>query len=128
MSNKIEIEDLVAQGFHRLDENLIELRPPRITWLDGYKKKSPEAKIEYLEKLASTMNHAARLVSDERDKMVELCVKKEKQLEVMSKQIEANNDMLQQEVTRMNAQRQGYNTEIARLGDRVRELESGNKH
>jgi len=117
-------DDFVGAGFHRLDENLISIRPPKINWGNLYREKFDDTrKIEYLEKLASTMNHAAALIQDERNQLNGLMEKKEAQLESMAKAIEANNEMLQSEVTRMNAERQGYNREIKRLNNKIRELE-----
>jgi len=120
-----KLTDLIVDGFHRLDDHLIERNPPKITFLDGFYKKEEPLKLTYLIKLASTMNHAAKLVSDERDQLLELMVKKEKQLEQMEKNVRANNEMLNSEVQRMNEKRQGFNDEIMRLTKRVKELERG---
>ncbi len=118
-------DDLVAKGFHRLDSNLIENRPPKINWGEKYRAMEPEQKIRYLEKLAATMNHAAHLIQNERNQLGELCDKKEQQLIALSKSVDANNAMLQQEVTRMNAQRQGFHAEVSKLNTRIRGLEGG---
>lgn len=122
---KEQLDDFVAAGFHRIDDQVLSANAPKIAWGDIYKRWPEADKVRHLEKLAATMNHAARLVSDERDKLVELCALKEEQLAKMAKQMQANNAMLQQEVTRMNAQRQGYHAEVARLNARIRELEKG---
>ncbi len=120
-------DDLVTAGFRRLDSNLIEKRPPKIQWGLLYGEKSDSDKITYLEKLASTMNHAAALIQDERNKLGKLCELKEQQLIKLSEGVRANNAMLQQEVTTMNAQRQEYNAEIARLGAELK-ARNGNHH
>ena len=119
-----EITDLMVEGFHKLDDHLLDRKPPKIIWLKGYKDREDKSKVIYLEKLASTMNHAAKLISVERDKLVKLMVVKEKQLEKMTEQVAANNHMLQSEVTRMNKQKQGFHAEISGLNKRIRELES----
>ena len=121
-------DDFIAAGFERLDPELIEKRPPKIRWGELYKKLSDEAKIRYLEKLASTMNHAASLIQNERNQLMELCALKEQQLIKMSEAVSKNNAMLQHEVTRMNEQRQGYNRELARLNAQVRELSNGDNN
>lgn len=115
-------DEYVAAGFERLDPELIERRPPKIKWGRLYGDMSDEAKVTYLEKLAATMNHAAYLIQEERNKLGVLCDMKEKQLLKMAEAVRVNNDMLQHEVTRMNEQRQGYNREVARLNERIREL------
>ena len=116
--------DFLVEGFHKLDDSVLEARAPRVTLLPKFHERSHEAQVAYLLKLASTMNHAAKLIQDERDAMVKLLEKKEEQLEKMAAAVAANNDMLQREVTRMNEQRQGYNEEVMRLGKQIRELEA----
>lgn len=118
------ITDLMVEGFEKLDDHLLDRRPPKITWLKGFNDREDQVKIEYLKKLASTMNHAAKLISVERDKLVKLMVVKEQQLEKMASQVAANNQMLQSEVTRMNEQKQGFHAEVSRLNKRIKELDS----
>ena len=119
------MNDLMVEGFHKLDDSLLETRAPKISWLSGYKNLEAERKVRYLEKLAATMNHAAKLAQDQRNELTRLMVLKEKQLEVLAKQMEANNHMLQSEVTRMNEQRQEYHANVSDLNARIRELERG---
>lgn len=120
-----KIADFVGQGFHPLDEDIVSLRPPQIRWGEQYLSRSDEGKIEYLEKLASTMNHAAAVIQDERNQLNELCDKKEKQIESMKVAIDQNNEMIQQQVTKMNSERQLYNQAIAELKAKIRSLENG---
>lgn len=117
-------DDFIAAGFHRLDPHLVEKQPPKIKWGVLYKEKSDKEKIEYLEKLASSMNHAAHMIQEERNQLGELCERKEAQLIKLAEAVHANNAMLQQEVTLMNAQRQGYNAEVKRLNTEIREMRS----
>ena len=118
-------QDWLGEGFHRLDEDLIERRPPKIQWGMIYKGYSDEQKVAYLEKLAAAMNHAAYLIQNERNQLGELCERKEAQLESMKKALEENNSMIQGQITEMNAERQHYNKSISDLKSRVRELERG---
>lgn len=118
--------DLLVEGFHRLDDHLLDNRAPKITFLPGFYKKEDAVKIEYLKKLASTMNHAAKLISEERDRMGTMLVAKDKQLKIALEQLAGANAMVQSEVTRMNAKKQEYTKNIAELSARVRELERGN--
>ena len=114
--------DFIADGFHKLDSRLMEERAPKIQWGVIYQEMSYHEKIRYLEKLAATMNHAAFLVQEERNHFGELCEKKEKQIIAMSKALDQNNAMIQQQVTKMNEDRQQYNKAIADLKKQVREL------
>ena len=116
-------DDLIAKGFHKLDDNLISKRPPKIKWGNIYQGFTDKEKVEYLEKLASTMNHAAHLIQGERNKLLKLCDLKEGQIIKMKEAMTQNMNMLQTEVTKMNEQRQGFNKEVARLNQNIRELE-----
>lgn len=101
-----ELTNEVAEGFYKLDDNILDKKPPKIKWMPEFEKQDMKVQLEYCKKLAATMNHAAKLVSDERDRLVELMVRKEKQLESMAEQLNQNNIMLQDQITKMNEQRQ----------------------
>jgi len=116
-------DDLVAVGFHKLDDNLVEKRPPKIAWGRLYKDFNDAEKIRYLENLASTMNNAAYLIQNERNELTRLCELKEKQIEKIKAAMDQNMIMLQSEVTIMNEQRQGYHQEVARLNGIIRDKE-----
>lgn len=118
-----ESDDYYVEGFEKIDQSLILRNPPRIRWGSGYQEKSPGDKIIYLEKLASAMNHAAFLVQGERDELNRLIILKEAQLLKQSDSVSKNNAMLQQEVTKMNTERQGFNDAVKKLNQRIRELE-----
>lgn len=121
-------QDLITAGFERIDPKLLNGRAPRINWGLIYRGKSDKEKITYLEKLAATMNHAVYLIQEERNKLGELCELKEQQLIKMSESVRTNNMMLQQEITRMNEQRQGYHTVVASLNAEIKEMKSGNNN
>ncbi len=123
--NKLNQDDFVGAGFKRLDDTAIEQHPPKIKWGQLYRDMNTDAKIRYLERLASAMNHAADKIQSERDALIQLCEKKEKQLLSMSHAVEQNNAMLQSEVTRMNGERQEMLREIARLRAIERSVKNG---
>ena len=108
-------EDLLAQGFHKLDDKLLVVKVPKIAWGKIYQSSSNEEKIEYLEKLASTMNHAASLIQDERNQLNKLCELKEQQIEKLKAAMDQNNGMLQSEVAKINEERQKFNESKAGL-------------
>jgi len=108
-------EDLIAKGFHKLDDKLLVVKPPKILWGGIYQASSNEEKIEYLEKLAATMNHAASLIQDERNQLNKLCELKEQQIEKLKEAMDANNNMLQSEVAKINEERQKFNASKAGL-------------
>ena len=119
-----EHPDLI-EGFKVLDSHLLERQAPKIQWGAKFKLMNTEAQIKYLMNLASTMNHAAWLIQNERNQLITLCELKDNQLKAQQKSVNQNNEMLQSEVTKMNTQRQSYNKELARLNTRIRELERG---
>jgi hypothetical protein len=114
--------DLEASGFEKLDPNLIDLKPPKIKWGELYKNFTDAEKITYLEKIASTMNHAAYLIQGERDELNELCELKEQQIQKLSENMRANNDMVQSEIMKLNEERQAFNKHVATLNKQIKEL------
>ena len=117
-----EDADLIAQGFHKLDNNLIENRPPKITWGKIYLEFTSEEKLAYLEHLAATMNHAAYLIQTERNNLGKLCELKEGQIGKLKVAMEQNMFMLQSEITKINEERQSFNEEAVRMLTQIREL------
>ncbi len=73
------------------------------------------------------MNHAASVIQDERDALGKLLDIKEEQLRKQHEMLNANNLMLQQQITKINEERQDYNAHVASLNARIRELENGAK-
>ena len=120
-----DITDHLAEGFKRIEP--IEANPPKVAWGETFKAWPMTKQNQWLKKFSEAMNHAADLVQTERDQLNTLCEQKEAQIKKLHDMMRQNNIMLQQEVTKFNAQRQGYNKEIARLNTRIRELESGDK-
>ncbi len=102
----------------------MEQKPPKIKLLDGFHKRTSEDQYSYLLRLASTMNHAAKLMQDERDKMVKLVETKEQQLEKQKLAMQANNDMVQRIVTQVNDEKQKMFDTIAERNTKIRELEA----
>ena len=122
-TKKWNIDDLVDAGFERLESKYVENRPPRIKWGRIYlDKMSNEQKITYLERLASTMNHAAATVQRECNEARALCEKKEQQLMIMKTNLDQNGDMLIQQITKLNADRQHFVDEITKLRNENRTL------
>lgn len=122
-AKKIAAEiDMVAEGFAVVP--VVE-NPPKVKWGKDFCAWDMQKQNTYLMKFAEAMNHAAEIIMGERDELGRLAELKEKQIQKMSAAVAANNAMLQQEVTRMNEQRQGYNKTIAELNAKIRELKNG---
>jgi len=115
-------EDFVGKGFHKLDDNLIEKRPPMIRWGRIYQKFSNPEKINYLQKLASTMNQAAHLIQGERNQLQVLCAKKEEQIVSIKAAMEQNMATLQTQMTKINEEKQMFNQKAALFNKREKEV------
>lgn len=127
--DQVEESDFIAEGFKKItDQDLIIRNPPKIKWGQKYKDWDDKKKIQYLEKLACSMNHAASLLQDERDKLNEVCKLKEDQINKMTQAVRSNNFMLQEQITKMNEQRQVYNKHVVELNAKIRELGNGTQH
>ena len=113
--------DFVGQGFEKLDDNLISTHAPKIKWGLKYQGFTDKEKIKYLEKLASTMNHAAHLIQEERNELLILNAKQEQMLIAIGEAMEANNDMLHSEIIKVNDERKEMNEQGQKLkGDDIR--------
>ncbi len=126
-NGKVE-DDFLGEGFERLDEEIVVKNPPKISWGKKYQMKTDAEKISYLEKLASSMNNAAFLIQNERNDLLELLSTKDRQVTIMAANLDANNNMIQQQVTKMNAEKQEYFKTIAALNTKVREYENGDNN
>lgn len=111
--------DFVGSGFHRLDSNIVSKRPPRIKWGRLYKNFGDDKKISYLEKLASTMNHAAYLMQEERNGLLKKFDMQGEQIKHLKGIADKATETLQSEVLKMNQQKQDFNSEYAKLKRRL---------
>jgi Tfp pilus tip-associated adhesin PilY1 len=118
-------QDFLGSGFKKLDSEIVKKNAPKINWGMKYQEQTDQKKIKYLEKLSATMNYAAFLIQEERNKLLELMEMKEAQLVSMSESLDANNEMIQQQITKMNAEKQEYHKIISGLNIKLREWENG---
>lgn len=116
-------KDLEEAGFHKLDSSVISLKPQKIKWGKLYQAFTDKEKIEYLEKLACTMNHAAYLIQEERNNKLILVDKKDVLIESLKKNLDANNEMIQKQMTKQNEDKQKFNDAYKKLNDINKQLE-----
>jgi len=102
--------DFIGKGFKKLDSNLISERPPKIKWGKKFESWTLKEQNEYLKKLATTMNHAAYLIQEERNALLKLMDKKEKQLIKVQKAMDSNVEMVHDELEKINLERQSFNS------------------
>lgn len=134
-TTEITPKSLEEQGFLRIDENRLESNPPRISWGEKFESWDTDRQILYLKRLASTMNHAAHTLQTDLYEAAKSCASKEAALTQLSKDFNANTQLLQQMASSLNEKTQGANTysmeqaaKIRELEARVRELEGGDNN
>jgi len=103
--------------------NLFDVRKiaPAIKWGSGYLKKSDAEKITYLEKLASSLNDALKMMQEDRNRLSTIAFAQEAQLRQAGVGATAQNDMLQQQITRWNADKEERLQRVQTLQAQVRE-------
>lgn len=114
--------DFIGTGFHKIDSKYVSTKAPKIAWGILFLAWSDRKKVVYLQKFASSMNHAAFLLQEERSELNRLCILKEQQIVKLNNAMMNNNAMLQSEVTKINAERQSFNAEAVKLNRQIREL------
>lgn len=114
--------DFVTEGFKRVP---VAERPPHVKWGEEFHAWDINKQNIYLMKFSEAMNHAAATIQEERNRLGQLVELKEGQLNQMKAMLDANNRMLQSEITKINEERQEYNKHVAKLNARIRELEKG---
>lgn len=125
-SHKHPIGDGVDSGFFdpkvvkRMSTNKAKL----IEFSDKWKARPEAERMEYLIKLASSLNHAAQEIQKERDFLNKLLFSKEEQLTKLNKQLSADRVMIQKQLVAENAKQQKLLDENAALHKEIRELET----
>lgn len=118
----VEEIDLVTEGFKKVP--VVPL-PPKIQWGEEFQKWDDQKKLQFLTKFGEAMNHAADTMQQERNKLGQLVELKEQQILQLKAALDANNQMLQTEITKMNEYRNEATKNIAKLNAKIRELEAG---
>lgn len=94
---------------------------PKISWGEDYKSRTVEERIEFSEKLANSMNHAADILQQERNGLLEVVEKQEVTIRRANKALEGQASMMQQELQTQNAKQQELNTLIVELQRTIKE-------
>lgn len=117
MTDKNE-SDFVGDNFERYSKNA-----PRIDIGGEFDKRSDKDKIEYLIKLASSLNHAAQLIQKERNELNDLLFSKEAQLTAAYEKITAGQMMIHKQLVRVNEEKQKLLDENQALYNEIMQLE-----
>jgi hypothetical protein len=114
-------------GFAKLQPiNGMRCIAPKISWGGEYDAWPIEKRLRYAERLASAMNHAADLLQQERNKLLEIAQHHEVQLKAAIHRYNEASDLLQRQVTLHNAEEQKLHRTIVELQGRIRALEKAN--
>lgn len=101
----------------------IDEKAPQILWGDKYKEWGDKRKIEYLQKLTSSMNHTLDLIQNERNELNELCLKQETKIKQLQMILDRERQMIHQQLAQENQTKQSQAKEIQTLRQRIRDLE-----
>ena len=115
----MEAPDFVDPIFVResKDVKLIQFGPK---W---HFEKSDSDKIDYLIKLASSLNHAAQQIQSERDELNSVAIRQEEQIKALEQSRAADRQMIHKQLAAENEKHQNLLKENQGLNRRITELE-----
>lgn len=93
-----------------------------IKWGDTYLEWDKDEKIDYLEKLSSSLNHSVILIQKERDYLNEVAINQEKQIEAYEEKLANERQMIQMRLIEENKKQQELSMEIVALKQEIKKL------
>ena len=94
---------------------------PKISWGKQYRSWPIEKRLDFAERLASAMNHAADVLQTERHGLIEVCAKQEEQIKEKTRQHDDLHRSMVKQLTEFNTERQKLNQIIVELDMSARE-------
>lgn len=110
-------------GLAKLDDSIISKRPPKIKWGVDFESWGEDRQIEYLKKLAATMNNAADLIQTERNGLLSKCATQEAQIIGLQRQNQEMQKNMHDVIIQTNEERQMFNQKVAELNASIKDLE-----
>ena len=98
----------------------MQVRPPKIKWGDEYLSWPIEKRLEHAEKLAAAMNHAADVLQQERNTLLDVCRQQESQLDLIKKVQTRDGATLHHELEIHNQEKQNLYQEIVKLKSKLK--------
>ena len=115
--------DEMPPEFSKIDRlPTMEKNAPMISWGCVFEEWPDTRKIDYLKKLASTMNHAADVLQTERNEIIKIAKAQETQIAQVAETEQQNRNLLQQQMTKANADKEALNQRIVELVQQVKAL------
>lgn len=114
-----------ADGVSKL-ETLREELPDvsEIRWGRKFEDWSDYKKIDYLKELASSLNHAAELLQNERNELLQLLRRKEDMIISLNERLEDQGVMLHRELQKAGAEKQELMQRVVELDRRVKKQQA----
>jgi hypothetical protein len=133
MSEDKVVEDNKYTDIESLEGGLGELKEikrlpqmhrnaPQIRWGQEYLAWPVEKRLDFAEKLASSMNHAADILQQERNKLLEVVEKQKEQLKMNVESYMSQGRLIHKELGTADAEKQVLYQEIVSLKQQVKEL------
>jgi seryl-tRNA synthetase len=126
MTEPIDYPDLEPDGLGDLKSirrtPQMKANAPQIAWGDEYKSWPIEKRLSYAERLASSMNHAAAVLQDERDRLSDVCHAQQVKVEQAAEQYLKQGDQMHEELARADAEKQILYAEIDEAKKTIKRL------
>lgn len=96
----------------------------KISWGKDYLAWPIEKRLDYAEKLAASMNHAADVLQQERNKLLNVVAHQEAQLKSNAKSYLSQGDLMHKELGSADAEKQVLYQEIVQLKVQIKNLQA----
>ena len=100
----------------------MKVRAPKVQWGADIDLLPPVEQSRYYKRVAEAMNHAADILQQERNKLVEVAKAQEAQLVSKDQQVRAVTAQMEQLLTRTNAEKQQLSEQVVAEGRVVKQL------
>lgn len=112
----------LPEGFKKFQLKRGQHIAPKINWGTDYLGWPPERKIEYLEKLSYTMNHAADMMQQDRNRLSDLLYLKERLINQLNADKQALQQTLERNITEHNLEKNTLAEEVVAMRSELNEL------
>jgi len=99
----------------------MQQRAPKINWGSTYNAWEVKKRLRYAEELANSMNHAADILQQERNKLLKICQAQENQLKQYGEKYEAQGGLMSRELADADKEKQELYQQIVDLGKQIKQ-------
>lgn len=119
-----DLTSFEGQGDVKKVERVPTKKVHMIAWGEEYKSWPVERRLEFAEKLASSMNHAADLLQQERNELLKIARAQDEQLKANSKSFAGQGQLIHKELAAADAEKQTLYQEIVDLKQQIKNLQA----